>query len=76
NIEVLVKLKQGQDEVPQGAVVTDYGDSVLIPSAIVNHTNEEIRKLGGEKVRTLNKIKQFRKNINLMQWDHTYLDEQ
>ncbi|CAM9147521.1 unnamed protein product, partial [Ectocarpus sp. 13 AM-2016] len=76
NIEVLVKLKQGQDEVPRGAVVTDYGDSVLIPSAIVNHTNEEIRKLGGEKVRTLNKIKQFRKNINLMQWDHTYLDEQ
>ena len=30
--------------------MTDYGDSVLIPSAIVNHTNEEIRKLGGEKV--------------------------
>ncbi|CAB1115795.1 unnamed protein product [Ectocarpus sp. CCAP 1310/34] len=28
------------------------------------------------QVRTLNKIKQFRKNINLMQWDHTYLDEQ
>ena len=42
---------QGQDEVPRGAVVTDYGDSVLIPSAIVNHTNDEIRKLGGEKVR-------------------------
>ncbi|CAM9456895.1 unnamed protein product [Scytosiphon promiscuus] len=76
NIEVLVKLKQGQDEVPRGTVVTEYGDSVLIPSAIVNHTNDEIRKLGGEKVRTLNKIKQFRKNINLMQWDHTYLDEQ
>ncbi|CAM9196962.1 unnamed protein product [Laminaria digitata] len=76
NIEVLVKLKQGQDEVPRGAVVTDYGDSVLIPSAIVNHTNDEIRKLGGEKVRTLNKIKQFRKSINLMQWYHTYLDEQ
>lgn len=35
---------------PRGAVVTDYGDSVLIPSAIVDHTNEEIRKLGGEKV--------------------------
>lgn len=42
---------QGQDEVPRGAVVTDYSDSVLVPSAIVNHTNEEIRKLGGEKVR-------------------------
>lgn len=41
---------QGQDEVPRGAVVTDNGDSVLIPSAIVNNTNEEIRKLGGEKV--------------------------
>lgn len=41
---------QGQDEVPRGAVVTEYGDSVLIPSAIVNHTNDEIRKLGGEKV--------------------------
>lgn len=41
---------QGQDEVPRGAVVTDYGDSVLIPSAIVNQTNDEIRKLGGEKV--------------------------
>lgn len=30
--------------------MTDYGDSVLIPSALVDHTNEEIRKLGGEKV--------------------------
>lgn len=28
------------------------------------------------QVRTLNKIKHFRKSINLMQWYHTYLDEQ
>lgn len=46
-----VDCNQGQDEVPRGAVVTDYSDSVLVPSAVVNHTNEEIRKLGGEKVR-------------------------
>lgn len=45
-----VNCNQGQDEVPRGAIVTDYSDSVLVPSAIVNHTNEEIRKLGGEKV--------------------------
>lgn len=41
---------KGQDEVPRGAVVTNYEDSVLIPSAIIQHTNDEIRKLGGEKV--------------------------
>ncbi|CAM9859501.1 unnamed protein product, partial [Choristocarpus tenellus] len=69
-------LIQGQDEVPCGAVVTDYNDGVLIPTNIVNSTNEEIRRLGGEKVRILNKIKHFRKSINLMQWDKTYLDEQ
>ena len=30
NIEVIVKLKQGFDEVEQQAVVTDYSDSVLL----------------------------------------------
>lgn len=42
---------QGQDEVPRSAVITDYSDSVLIPSAMVDYTNAEIRKLGEEKVR-------------------------
>ena len=34
NIEVLLKLKQGRDEVKPEAVVTEYSDALVIPEAI------------------------------------------
>ena len=59
--EVVIKLKQGFDEVEQQAVVTDYSDSVLLGRTIIENRNEEIREMGKGKVATLTKIKDFNK---------------
>jgi hypothetical protein len=74
NIEVLSIFKQGQDEVEQGAVATDYGDAIFIPLSIINETNVDIQALGDEKVKVLEKTLNFRKKINFMNWEHEYLD--
>lgn len=76
NIDLLVQLKQEQDEVEQEAVVTDYSDAVLMPLSVVNGINDEIRRLGSEQVKVLNKIKQFRKSINFMNWENQYMAKQ
>jgi len=53
DVEVLVKLRQGQDEVEQDAVVTDYSGAMLISVAIVEKVNTSIKELGGEQVKIL-----------------------
>lgn len=74
NLEALIRMKQGQDEVEQEAVVTEYSDAVLVRRTAVEEKNAGIEKLGKDKVNTLGKIKNFRKNINFMIWDHKYLE--
>jgi len=75
NLEVLVAVKQGQDEIVQDPVTTDYSDAMLLNRDVVEVTNEAIVKLGKEKVAILTKIKNFRKNINFMLWEHKFLEE-
>ena len=75
DLEVLTVFKQGQDEVEQGAVATDYSSSCLIASSIINSTNNVIKGLGDEKIKVLTKTKQFRKKINYMTWEHEYLEQ-
>jgi WD40 repeat protein len=74
NLEVLVCLKQGQDEVDKDAVVTEYGDAVLVPTAVVDKFNSRIKELGKEKVGVLSRIKQFRRKINLIEWNSAHLE--
>lgn len=50
DLEVQVKLKQGQVEVPQSAVVTDYGEALLLPNETVLELNHRIKQSGGQKV--------------------------
>mmetsp|Transcript_38744 Transcript_38744/g.91098 ORF Transcript_38744/g.91098 Transcript_38744/m.91098 type:complete len:1764 (-) Transcript_38744:52-5343(-) len=73
DIEILFKLKQGQVEVPQAAVVTDYSDAVVINQEVVESRNRRIVELGQEKTGTLETIKEFRKKLNLIQWEHKML---
>jgi len=76
NIDMMVRLRQGQDEVEQQAVVTDYTNAVLIPVSIVHAINQEIQRLGAEQAKVLLKIKHFRKSINLMDWENQYMEMQ
>lgn len=72
NYQILAQLKQGHDEVKQAAVVTDYGDAVLVDRRVVEGVNRELRRLGNEKIGTMTKIKEFRKNINFLEWELDY----
>lgn len=74
NLELLVQLKQGQDEMEAEAVVTDYSDAVLVHRKVVQDTNAGIVRLGTEKVDILTRIKDFRKDINKLLWRHKLLD--
>merc|ERR1712113_841137 len=67
------KLRQGQVEVPQAAVVTDYSDAVVIDQEVVESRNRRILELGKSKVSTLETIKDFRKQLSLIHWEHKML---
>lgn len=73
DIEVLFKLKQGQVEVPQAAVVTDYSDAIVIDTEVVETRNRRILELGKDKVGILETTKAFRKKLNFIDWEHKIL---
>ena len=56
NFEVVVYLKQGQVEVPQLPVATDYKDAILVSKAVLLQENREIGDRGKQKVDNMGKI--------------------
>lgn len=83
NAPLLVLVKQGQDESASGALA-DGGsgsdalldsdeDALLVTRARVEALNDVIRLHGQEQVGVLGKIKDFRKSINVMEWEHALL---
>jgi len=73
DLELVVTMRQGQDEVDKDATVSDYGQAVLVPTEVVNKYNGRIYELGKEKTGVLSKIKQFRRKINLVDWEAQHL---
>lgn len=74
DLTFLLKLKQGQVEVEQAAVVTDYTHSSLLHRREIEELNTEIRKLGGEKVQLLIDTKNTKKLIKKKKWENKRLD--
>lgn len=68
NVESFFKLKQGQIEIPQAPIVTDFGDAILIHRSVVENLNEQVTTLGQSKVEALNEIKEYRKGIHSLEW--------
>ncbi|ORY39430.1 WD40 repeat-like protein [Rhizoclosmatium globosum] len=64
NPETLFELKQGQVEVPQAPVVTDYSDAELIHRSVVEKLNDNIVALD------------YRKGIHALEWENKMLDFQ
>jgi len=56
NFEIIIYLKQGQVEIPQQPVATDYKDAILVSTKTVLNENYEITKRGTEKVNAMNSI--------------------
>lgn len=50
NFEVIIYLKQGQVEVPQLPVATDYKDAILVLKQEIEYQNKAIKYRGDSKV--------------------------
>merc|ERR1711988_1393240 len=74
NMDVLFSLKQGQVEVEQAAVVTDFSDSIMIHRSVVDEVNAHIRKLWGEKLEIMHESKSVRGEFAKQQWEQERLD--
>ncbi|KAG6580332.1 WD40/YVTN repeat-like-containing domain [Phytophthora cinnamomi] len=70
---LLARIKQGQDETPVGG----GGDNaLLVARTSVEALNDVIQLHGKDQVGILGRIKDFRKNINVMEWEHALLELQ
>lgn len=83
NAPLLVHIKQGQDESSSSSMDTDElfrsraaPDAFLVARASVESLNDVIQLHGKDQVGILSKIKHFRKNINVMEWEHALLQMQ
>ena len=76
DLEIVVCLRQGNDEVDKDAVISNYSDALLIPVEVVNKFNSRIKDHGKEKIGVLSKIKQFRRKINIIDWNASHLSMQ
>lgn len=56
NFEVIIYLKQGQVEIPQLPVATDYKDAILILKNDINNQNQSIKFRGEAKVTNMTNI--------------------
>jgi hypothetical protein len=76
NVEMLVGFKQGQVEVPQAPIVTNYADAVLLHRSVVETLNDQVRYLGKLKVDALTEMKEYRKGIHALEWENKMHDFQ
>lgn len=74
NYEVIVYLKQGQVEVPQLPVATDYKDAILIQRKVIEDQNKEIVKRGDAKVEKMEKISEFKTFLRKVRYQKKKLD--
>ncbi|EEY64234.1 uncharacterized protein PITG_02778 [Phytophthora infestans T30-4] len=70
---LLVRIKQGQDETPVGS---SGDDALLVARTSVEALNDVIQLHGKDQVGVLGRIKDFRKSINVMEWEHALLELQ
>lgn len=73
NFEVVVYLKQGQVEVPQLPVATDYKDAILVSKAVILQENAEIQHRGNQKVDNMRKILTYNTNLKQVEYENKRL---
>jgi len=73
NFESVVFLLQGQVEVAQAPVATDYKDAILIKTKVIEKENEEVIKRGNKNVHKLEQITNFKKKLYHETWKNDKL---
>ncbi|EER02110.1 conserved hypothetical protein [Perkinsus marinus ATCC 50983] len=71
---VIMMIKQGLINMPEGPVVTDCTDAIIVPAEETIETrNRHIMTLAEEKLAVLHKIKEFRKKLKQVEWEQAVL---
>jgi cilia- and flagella-associated protein 43 len=73
NFEVIIYLLQGQVEVPQLAVATDYKDAILIKTKVIEKENKDVIKRGEDNVKKLRKNIEYKKKLYHETWKNDKL---
>ena len=73
NFELVVYLLQGQIEVPQAPVATDYKDAILIKTKVIEEENSEVVSRGNKNVDILMKIATSKKKLYQANWENDKL---
>lgn len=73
NFEVIIYLKQGQVEIPQLPVATDYKDAILILKQDINRQNSLIKQRGDQKVLSMIQIMKFQTILRRVQYENKRL---
>eukprot|EP00760_Papus_ankaliazontas_P009584 PhM_4_TR14104/c1_g1_i1/m.95382 len=73
NADVLLRVRQGQVEVEQQAVATDYKDAIYIHKDRITDLNAQIRESGEGKVAILEDMKEFKRGIRFVEWQNEVL---
>lgn len=76
NVESLFILKQGQLEIPQAPITSNYEDAVLLHRSFVDKLNDQVKVLGNLKVDALTEMKEYRKGLHLLEWQSKMHDFQ
>uniref|UniRef100_A0A7S3VNY7 Cilia- and flagella-associated protein 43 n=1 Tax=Dunaliella tertiolecta TaxID=3047 RepID=A0A7S3VNY7_DUNTE len=79
--ELQLRLKAGQLEVglssgskEAGGLLAGTADAMFVHRSVVEALNEQIRQRAVRNVEVLHAIKEFKKNIHLLEWDHKRCD--
>lgn len=70
NLDMLFRFKQGQVEVKQDLLVTDYSDAILINKNIVQNYNQSIRSHAVQNIKQMHKSKEVCKRIRKTEWEN------
>ncbi|KAF4667930.1 hypothetical protein FOL46_002283 [Perkinsus olseni] len=72
--EVAIMVRQGLLNLPEAPVATDCSDAIVVPAEeAIEIRNRHIIALAKEKLAVLHKIKEFRKKLNLVEWEQAVL---
>ncbi|KAA0154953.1 hypothetical protein FNF29_02097 [Cafeteria roenbergensis] len=74
DVDVMIRLRQGQDEVAGLAAIPDYGEALLVPTRIVESENVGTRRAGRRVARRLERVREARKDLRYRQWMREYAE--
>ena len=62
-------MKQGLVEIPQEIPVPNLSEAILIPKAIIESRNTDIKKQGEAKIKAMEDIKEIKMNVKKSEYD-------